>query len=168
VAGGFAVFPDKVTGRAALLDCLKTTYANKSIDQLVDKYAPIKTNPNNPIYKKFLHKQTGVLDNKKIKNFTSIEFEKLWKAIEQFEGWKEGNIVEVYKISLVRTDAKNVISSYYAENFRWFSKQECINLAKQGKIEAEICTSILGNTYLRSKGSDAFQKDFHDLIEQKK
>jgi hypothetical protein len=55
-AGGFAVFPDKETGHRALLDCLKTTYGDKNIDELTEKYAPPKEN-NTAAYIKFLRKK---------------------------------------------------------------------------------------------------------------
>jgi uncharacterized protein YjhX (UPF0386 family) len=166
VAGGFAVFPDDETGHSALIDCLETTHWNKSIDQMLDDYAPKKYNPNLAKYKKFLHQQTGVMDNKKIRDFTPEEFEKLWTAIERWEGQEKGNIVEMCKISCVRTDEKNIISTYCVDNFGWIEKDACINLARQGKIDAEVCTSHSGNSYLRARARSSFQDDFDNLKEK--
>ena len=167
VAGGFAVFPDYETGHSALIDCLRTTHWNESIDKMLDGYAPKKYNPNLAKYKKFLHQQTGVIGNKKIRDFTSGEFEKLWKAIECWEGWAKGNVVEVRKISCVYKNKKSIIYKYCADTMGWISKDECINLAKQGKIDAEICTSGLGNPYVRVRAHSTFQKDFDDLVAKK-
>ena len=167
MAGGFAVFSDDEIGHDALIDCLKTTHWNKSIDQMLDDYAPKKYNPNLAKYKKFLHQQTGVMDNKKIRDFTTGEFEKLWAAIERWEGWEEGNIIEMCKISCVRTDKKSVIFSYCVDNLGWIEKEVCINLARQGKIDAEVCTSRLRNSHLRARAFSSFQNDFDNLKEKK-
>src|ERR1700744_1941518 len=39
-AGGFAVFPDYESGHKAHLDCLKTTYAASSLEDIIGDYAP--------------------------------------------------------------------------------------------------------------------------------
>jgi len=166
VAGGFAVFPDYETGHEALLDCLKTKHGNQSIDQLIDQYAPLKENPHNPEYKKDVHEQTGVMDDTKIEDFTSEQFESLWQTIEKWEDWKEGTIVEVFKISCTQNDKKGSISTYCVANNEWVTKEECENLIKQGKIEAEICHSKTGNIYLRTSGYSSFQKNFDDIVEK--
>lgn len=101
IANGFAVFPDKETGHQALPDCLRTTYRNASIDNLVKGYAPPEDGNKIKIYRKFLHDKTGVYDDKKVKDFTAGEFEKLWKTIEQMERYKVGTIVEVFQITQV-------------------------------------------------------------------
>jgi hypothetical protein len=93
-AGGFAVFPDYENGHKALLDCLKDTYGNSPLKELINGYAPPHQN-DTPKYLKFLQNKTGVFDDKKVKDFSQSEFEKLWKAIEQMEGWKEGKIAEM-------------------------------------------------------------------------
>lgn len=80
-AGGFAVFPDYMTGHKALLDSLNSTYGDKGLSQMIEAFAPRHENQTNK-YLHFLRKQTGVKDDRKIKNFTSAEFEKLWRAIE--------------------------------------------------------------------------------------
>lgn len=80
VAGGFAIFTDYETGHKALLYLLSHHYRNDSIDEMIKAYAPPKEN-NTAVYARFLHQKTGVKGNKKIKDFTPKEFEKLWKAI---------------------------------------------------------------------------------------
>ncbi|HVE45050.1 MAG TPA: hypothetical protein VNC84_07995 [Gammaproteobacteria bacterium] len=73
----FAIFPDYGNGHAALIDCLQTTYGDKAIDYLVAKFAPAKDGNNVKIYTKFLRDKTGVVDDKKVKDFTPEEFDKL-------------------------------------------------------------------------------------------
>lgn len=36
----FAIFPDYENGHAALFDCLQTTYANSSMDDMAKDYVP--------------------------------------------------------------------------------------------------------------------------------
>jgi len=166
VAGGFAVFPNYDTGHSALLDCLKSTFGDKSIDQMIKSFAPLEENPNLLVYKKDLHKQTGVVDSTKIKNFTPQQFENLWKTIEKWEGWKEGIIVEVYKVSCTRKNKKNTIAKYCIDTIGWIENNECISLAKQGKIDAAICKSHSGNSYLRARAHSSLQKNFGHLLEK--
>jgi len=165
VAYKLAVFPNYEAGHEAMLDVLRITYANYSIDEMVKKYAPPHEN-NTKKYSKFLHEVTGVKDNKKIKDFTPNEFDKLWKGIEKMEGSKEGTIIEVFQVTKVRTDKKGIISSFYI-NDDWVSKEQCIKLAKKGLIDLEICTSHLGNTFLRTPSSTFFQKKLGNIIEKK-
>jgi len=177
IAGKLAVFPDYGTGEKALIDLLKTpVYQNKSIDQLVDRYAPPKNgNKHNAEYKAALHKATGVMDDTKIKYFTPEQFDALWHAIINQEGYYDEKpidgypreTIEVYKITCTQNDKKNVISKYCVNTIGWITKDECIKLVKQGVIEAEICTSKSSELYLRTNGHSNFQKNFDDLLEKK-
>jgi hypothetical protein len=169
-----AVFPDYETGQAALIALLKTPlYANRSIDQLVEKYAPPKdSNKHNAEYKEALHQQTGVMDDTKIKYFTPEQFEALWKTIIQMEGYDNTEtkiprqIIEVYKISCTQSNKKGAISSYCISDTAWITKEECEKLIKQSEIEAEICHPKNGTTYLRTSGHSSFQEDFDDIVEK--
>lgn len=176
IVGGFAVFPDYDTGEEALIALLKRPiWQNRSIDQLVDKYAPPEDgNKYNAEYKAALHRATGVMDDTKIKYFTPKQFDALWHAIIKQEGYYNENpadghpreIVEVYKITCTQNDKKGIISKYCVNTIGWITKDECIKLVKQGIIEAEICTSKSGNLYLRTNGYSNFQKNFDDLTEK--
>lgn len=146
-AGGFAIFPDYESGHAGLLDCLRTTYGNYSLWMMIGKYAPPGEN-NTARYYNFIKKNTGVLDNKKIKDFSQKEFENLWKTVEKMEGWKEGTITEEKKISLVKKK-KGVITSYQIPSFGWVSKEAAIKLAEEGKIDAIVVHPKGRNPYLR-------------------
>jgi hypothetical protein len=111
-AGGFAIFPDYNAGHTALLDLLKNTYGEFSLSELIKKYAPNHEN-NTKRYLKFLRSKTGVKGDKRVKDFNQSEFESLWKAIEQMEGWKTGTITEGMvksQIKAVKKDEKGTIT----------------------------------------------------------
>jgi hypothetical protein len=161
----FAVFPDYESGHKALLDALHTTFSNMSIDQMMAQFAPPSEN-NTAKYRKFLHETTGVMDNKKIKNFTDTEFEKLWQGIEQIEGSKEGTIIEIYQINQVRKNNNGVICEYCIDLSKWLSKEETIDFAKQKIVELEVCT-LPSTIYLRAKANSTFQPNLEDIVEKK-
>lgn len=165
VAGDFAVFPDYETGHAALIDSLSTTYANASIHELIKAYAPPETN-NTARYEKFLRTKTGITDDRKVKDFTPEEFEKLWRAIEQMEGYKIGEITEIYPITKVQKDKNHAICECYIGMTEWISKDQCLKLAQQGKLDVVFCISHLGNTYLRARTDSSFQKNLNTIVEK--
>lgn len=159
----FAIFPDYENGHLALLDCLETTYGEKSIDYLVTKFAPATDGNNVKVYTKFLHDQTGVSDNKKVKDFTPGEFNKLWRAIEKMEGYQEGTITEVFPIIQVHKN-KNGIYDYHLKTKGWASKGECIKLTKQGKLDLVICISQQGHQYLRARNGSSVNGSLNKLV----
>lgn len=149
---GFAVFPDYETGHIALLDCLKTTYGNAGLSAMIKDFAP--SHENDTIrYLRFLRKRTGVKNDRKIRDFTEVEFEKLWKAIELMEGKKRGKIRELSEKSAIIKVLKNkkgTITAYFIEGLGWVSKAQGIALAKAGKVDAVIAVSRSGNPFLRA------------------
>ena len=151
-AGGFAIFSDVETGHEALLDSLKTTFWNKTLEQLTYSYAPPKENKTAK-YLKFLRERTGVSDDRLIKDFTASQFEKLWRAIEKMEGGHPGKIETLSKkrISKVRKNNKGTIVAYFVDRLGWLSKNEAIRLTEQGKIDAVVSVSRAGNAYLKSR-----------------
>lgn len=167
VVSHFAVFPNREAGHLALLECLKTTYGDSSIDEMIEIYAPPKEN-NTVKYKKYLHKVTGITDDKKINDFTEIEFEKLWKGIETIEGYKEGEIIQIYKVTRVTQESTKNICKFYIDDKGWLTKEQCIALAKNSQIELEVCISCLGHSYLKSASHSTFQKSLKSLVEKKK
>ena len=160
------MFPDIESGHSALLDVLKITYGNSSIDQMMDHFAPPHEN-NTAKYKKFLHKITGVNDDRAINKFTEEQFEKIWQGVEQFEGYTAGKIDPVYKITGVKQDKNGCICDYYINPTGWIVKERCVALAKQNQVELEVCTSRLGHPYLKSVSHSAFQKPLKNLVEKK-
>ena len=79
------------------------------------------------------------------------------------EGWKKGKITEIFPVTQIRKDHNNIIDRYYINDKGWVSKEECIALAKAGRVALEVCTSRLGNAYLRASGSNPYQKDLNQL-----
>lgn len=160
--GKFAIFPDYENGHLALIDCLQTTYKNSSIDDLVKAYAPAKDGNNIKKYRKFLHDETGVNDNKKVKDFTSSEFTRLWHAIEKMEGYQEGVITEVFPITQVHKN-NHGIYGYNVKKIGWVTKAECLRLAKQDALDLVIC-SHLGNDYLRARPGSSVNGSLSNLV----
>ncbi len=155
-ADRFAVFPDYETGHRAVLDSLLNEHGDKDIPALMNVYAPPKENQTKK-YIKFLRKKTGIEGNKRIRDFSPTEFEKLWEAIEKMEGWgkdKEGKITELQTkspVTGVMKDKKGVIQSYRIDGYGWVSKDKGIALALDGKVDAVVATSPKGSRFLRAR-----------------
>ncbi len=164
-AGGFAVFPDYESGHVGLIDCLKRTYGNADLKFLITKYAPPGEN-NTSKYFKFLQNKTGINDNKKVKDFTSRQFEKLWKAIEQMEGWKVGKVAgydSSSPIKAVKKNKKGIITYYLIEGYGWVAKANAIQLVLAGKVDAVVAVSPKGNKFLRSKPNSFSDDNLENL-----
>lgn len=172
--GGFAVFPDYESGHKAHLDSLKNKHGNKDLEDLIDVYAPDEDGNDTENYVRFLRKKTGVKDDKKVKDFTDEEFEKLWKAIEQMEGLKKGTIKECTekkpqekpvkkKIIGIQRDKKKTIIAYQIETLGWVSKAQGIELTRQGKVDAVIARSRSGNLYLRTRPDDSIEDNLDSM-----
>jgi hypothetical protein len=164
-AGGFAVFPDYESGHSALLDSLKNTYGNKNLKKMISSYAPQNEN-NTKKYLKFLQKQTGVKTDKKIKDFSTEEFEKLWKAIEKYEGKKKGTIKELpipKQIIGTKKNKKGTITAYQIEELGWITKKEAIQLTRKGEIDAVIATSRSGSIFLRARPDTRLDNNLDNL-----
>lgn len=156
-----AIFADDESGRAALHDLLRAKYGNYSIHRMIYKFAPPTENPTKK-YEEYLHETTGIWDDTKIKDFTSLQFEKLCKGIEHFEEYRVGTIVEVHKITKVEKLDRDLYQ-YYLDNGDIITEEKCIRLAKQKKVELEVCLSDLGNIFLRTPPNSKFQKRLEDL-----
>lgn len=160
----FAIFPDDQSGHDALLDSLHTTYGNSSIHDMIYSFAPPKDNPT-ARYEKLLHEAAGVYDDTPINNFTSLQFEHLWQGIQKFEGYKVGDIIEVFRITGVKAIDKHTYQ-FCLNGGDWVSELECIVLAKSRSVELEVCISHYGNTYLRSYPKSTFQAALNTLIKK--
>jgi uncharacterized protein (TIGR02594 family) len=82
----FFIFPDYETGREQLEMSLTRKYANSTIPQLVQHYAPTGDN-DQAKYVKDLFKETGISSEKLVGELSSQEFQKLADAIEKIEGY---------------------------------------------------------------------------------
>lgn len=103
-----------------------------------------------------------------ILDFTETEFEKLWHGIERYEGYQEGMIMQIYKVSRVYQEFHEGITDYYVDQHGWLSKEICISLTKDKQLELEICTSRLGGTYLRAVPRSIFQHNLKSLVVRRK
>lgn len=162
VTHNFAIFADDKSGHATLLDLLMEKYGNYSIHRMIYEFAPPSENPTKK-YERYLHETIGIWDDTKIKNFTKTQFEKLWKAIQHFEDYKVGKIVEVHRISDVEKIGKNEYR-FCREDGDWMSEKECIRYAKQAQVELEVCISDSGTEFLRACPNSQFQKTLKSLM----
>jgi len=161
--GKFAIFPDYENGHLALLDSLHTNYKNKTIPQLVKKFAPAKDGNNVEVYTEFLREQIDVYDNKQVKDFTPEEFDKLWRAIEKMEGSQEGDIIEVFPVIQVHKDSFGIYE-YNIKTKGWISKHACLISAKQGELDLLTCTSDQGHEYLRARMGSSVNGSLEKLV----
>lgn len=60
-------------------------HGSESLSEMIKIYAPKEENKTEH-YLHFLQKKTGVKDARKIRDFSPVQFEKLWRAIELMEG----------------------------------------------------------------------------------
>ena len=75
------------------------------------------------------------------------------------EGQGPGKIIEVpkkgfprkKKITGVGKNKKGTIISYYIEDIGWVSKDQGIDLATNGEVDAVIVISRAGNSFLRTR-----------------
>jgi len=93
-AGGFAVFPDEKTGKAASEALLKTSvYSKLTINEAIARRSP--SNENNTIkLQSDIHKIGGFQGNEVIEDLNSEQMSRLVEAIQRTEGWKEGTVSE--------------------------------------------------------------------------
>ena len=157
-AGGFAVFPDYETGRAAILARFESPdFRNQTIWDAIPHYAPATEN-NVKWYRRLVKTNTGFNMKRRITDLSKAELEKLVDAIEQAEGkFKPGKIVLTWlkkRISAIRRNEKGTIVGYYVKGLGWLSTQQAIHLAKIGKIDAVVAHSRNGTPYLRTRPDD--------------
>lgn len=168
-ARGFAIFPNYKTGRAAIFDLLKSEgYINQTIWDAIPHYAPAKDNDVKR-YRRLIREFTGFDLNRKIKDLSAKELEKLVNAIERVEGkFKAGKIIKTptkdkKDISAVRKDRKGTNTAYYVEDLGWLSKSEAIRLAVQGKIDEVVATSRSGSKFLRARPNQIVEDNLDSL-----
>jgi hypothetical protein len=154
VSGKFAVFPDLLKGKEAMADSLKNTYGDRSLSQMIEKYAPRFENDTDG-YLKHLRQRTKVKDEEKIKDFTAIEFTALVDAIIAMEGDKPPILKRVQpgkkEILRVLKDKRGVITHYDVEELGWLKKPEAIAFTRAGEIDAVIAKSKTGSAFLRTR-----------------
>lgn len=82
----FFIFPDYQSGREQLELSLKRRYADSTLPQLVESYAPADSNDTGK-YIDDLRKETGIAADKTVSQLSDTELKKLADAIEKLEGY---------------------------------------------------------------------------------
>ncbi len=149
-AAGMAVFPTEAIGRRALTDLLKSAnYSSLTITALPEKY----DKDNARKYRHMLLSISKLDPNKRIRDLTSGEFDRLQNAIERIEGWEVGreDFIEKWYITAVRKKS-GVITEYSIRQKNedvWMDKKEALQIACEGKLHVTIVHLKNGTTYLR-------------------
>jgi hypothetical protein len=154
----YAVYPDYETGHEALVVMLGgSVYSPLSLRAAIKRY-----DSTNPKYIDSIIEMTKLDPERAIKSLSDREFEMFWKAIEHIEKWIVGreDFIEKWIISGVHKK-RGVITEYLigsGKELAWFSKQEAIDLAREGKLHAVIVYLKTGVHYLRPKyGTKPFE-----------
>lgn len=171
-AGGFAVFPDNDTGRAALSALLKgPSYNNLSIFDAVSKYAPeFENDPD--AYREKLRKMTGLDLSKKIKELKDVDFQKVLDAIQAIEGWKVGEEALLKKVVRTRRAKKTKkgrrsrrLVSFLIEDTGWVSLPVAVRMADSEEIDAVAVHPRRGEAYIRGFPDETTADNFDALVE---
>jgi hypothetical protein len=154
-AGGFAVFPDYETGRAAIFSRLTSPdFIEQTIWDAIPHYAPASEN-DVKWYRNLVHQVTDLDLKRKIKDLNKDELESLVNAIERAEGkFKPGKVNKISakkRISAVRKNQKGTIVGYFVNGLGWLAKNRAIQLARLGKIDAVVAHSRSGTVYLKAR-----------------
>lgn len=169
-AKGRPVFPDYDTGKQSMRLLLKKDfYQRLTLNELPKKYTGVPADKPDTQevedYRKAIRVQTKFDMKRTVKALNNDEYEKLLKAMEVHEGWKEGfeEFVEVKSVVCVRMNRKHVISEYLIKDLKqeqWCSKDESIALAEEGRLHAIVVHAKRG-AYLRP---EFHAKPFRDLV----
>lgn len=109
-AGGFAVFADVDSGRAALLSLLiGPTYISLTISAAISRYAPPNEN-DTANYERLIARLTGLDVTRVLSTLAVGELRQVASAIETIEGYVVGTESVVRRISAVRSDGDRLIS----------------------------------------------------------
>ncbi len=87
---GRAIFPNWETGDKAMGSLLKEKFKDKSIRDAISIYAPKNENPTEA-YIKHIAKESGLPEDKKMRDMTDEEFKKFHDAMKQFEDSTPGH-----------------------------------------------------------------------------
>ena len=102
-AGGFAVFPDKETGKEALVSLLKVrSYQVLTLGGALNRYAP-KSENDTEAYLAFIESITDISRDTPMEKMSDESIKLLADAIERFEGYFSGEIEEIYEESNEQT-----------------------------------------------------------------
>ena len=91
--GRFAIFPDEQTGRDALTALMTDHYGDKTIEEMMQAYAPPSENDTNN-YVTFIENQTGLSGDDVVGDLTDEQLGALADAINTMEGGHSGDAYE--------------------------------------------------------------------------
>jgi hypothetical protein len=102
---------------------------------------------------------TGIDLNRLVSSLSDAELASMAHAIELMEGKGPGKIIEVpakgfprkKQITKVTKNENGIIDSYHIEDIGWVSKEQGIDLALGGEVDAVVATSSAGHTFLRTR-----------------
>jgi|FaiFalDrversion2_1042247.scaffolds.fasta_scaffold08143_2 hypothetical protein len=163
-AGGFAVFPDYQTGRNALATLLRgATYRNLTIAQMVSRY----TATDQEAYRQCLRRYSNLNLDRRIRDLTDAEFQRLLDAIQRCEGWREGREFPQRRVIRTRQDRYGRLIGFLVEGETDFIPLEiALQLAERGEIEAVIVHPRNRHPYIRAY-PDAFTDNNFDAIAER-
>lgn len=92
----FAVFPDRETGRKALIRLLREgeKYKNNTIKGAMESYAPPTENDTVAYYNK-IKRETGIPLDTKLSSLTNEQLSRIVAVIEDVEDWRSGKTVRI-------------------------------------------------------------------------
>lgn len=165
-AGGFAVFADVDSGRAALLSLLiGPTYISLTISAAISRYAPPNEN-DTANYERLIARLTGLDVTRVLSTLAVGELRQVASAIETIEGYVVGTESVVRRISAVRSDGDRLISFLMDGDSRFISLDAAIRLASAGVIDAVVVRPSSGRAYLRSRADGAQANNFSIIAER--
>jgi hypothetical protein len=153
----YAVYPDYETGHEALILMLRgNVYSPLTLREASRKFVP-----SDPDHIHKIVRLTKFDPERTIKSLNDKEFKIYWEAIEENEGWEEGqeDFIEKWYISGVHKKRK-VIYEYFIERNKGerISKETAIALASHNRLHATLVHMKNGSMFLRPEyGSNPFE-----------
>ena len=92
----FLIFPDRATGDAERIRLLKEVYGDRTIAQMIERYAPRNENDTDG-YIDTVATSTGVESNTVLNDLDEAQFKRLSNAMAKHEGWIPGKIIPLGK-----------------------------------------------------------------------
>jgi hypothetical protein len=165
-AGGFAVFADYRTGRAAISFLLQSgKYVNSSIAKAISTYAPPQENDTQQ-YKTLLARITGLDTDRRISDLTANELDHVVDAIQQIEGFIVGIEKPVKKVIGALTDGSRLTAFLIAGDSSYIPVSAAIALADRGEIDAVVVHPSQGKAYLRAHADRIFGNNFSAIAHE--
>jgi hypothetical protein len=165
-AGGFAVFPDYPTGRAALSALLHgMPYFPLSIYSAIASYAPPQDNDTEN-YRRLVARITGLDIQRKLNDLTNDEFTQVIDAIQQIEGYVVGVEKPVRRVIGAILKDKRLTAFLIEGSDSYVSKAAAIQMVEHEEIDAVVARSAHGDLYLRASPDLASDNNFLALAEK--